>query len=324
MDVVANLIGILIILVMLVGSQAQSVWEELRARRNEDDPETTQLKESLGSAGESVAKLKSENRELENQIQKQAHAAETMKRERDRLEAMIEIRKSQLVEKQKSLDEATQKKQLLVSTASDLESELTAIEGKIKSLTSVQPKTRIIDHLPTPIAQTVFGEEIHFRLSGGKLVYVPLNELVELMRSEWRVKAKKLVQTSSTIETVGPVSDFRLQYKLVLREEVQRTEEGVVKLTMPGLERFVLIPTREDLGEPVAVALQPESQFSGRIRSLNPRDYTISVWVYPDSFGEFNQVKKHLHRLGFLCAGWPLPEDQPISGSPNGFRTAAQ
>ncbi|MDB4671895.1 hypothetical protein OAF34_07135, partial [Pirellulaceae bacterium] len=75
---------------------------------------------------------------------------------------------------------------------------------------------------------------------------------------------------------------------------------------------------------PFEKAMLPGSKFTTLLGDLDPAQVTVSIWVYPDSFGYFNRIKKNLSDRGFLCAGWPLPEGQPISGSPEGFRTAAQ
>ena len=91
-----------------------------------------------------------------------------------------------------------------------------------------------------------------------------------------------------------------------------------------NIENFDKAALEENLGEDFETAMRDDSLFSQAIRRLDPNDVTISIWVYPDSFGQFSKLKRYLYEKGFLCAGWPLPEDQPISGSPNGFRTAAQ
>lgn len=324
LDVVANLIGILIILVMLIGSQAQTVWQKMRAERQTSDAEIEQLEQGIQKAKDSVTNLKVENRELESSINRHSQVTQRLRKERDQIQLAVYAVKEAITEKGKKLNAQQRENQQLVANINYLQQELASIEGKTESLKPAAPKLGVIDHLPTPIAKTVFGEEVHFRLSGDRIVHVPLNELVLLMRSEWKVKAKKLMQTPSTIETVGPVDQFRMQYKLILREQVQRTEHGVIRSMVPGLERFILLPTQENLGETFDQALTPNSQFLQRLASLDPSETTISVWVYPDSFGRFNQLKKLLYDKGFLCAGWPLPENQPISGSPNGFRTAAQ
>ena len=57
---------------------------------------------------------------------------------------------------------------------------------------------------------------------------------------------------------------------------------------------------------------------------MEPSRTTITIWVYPNSFEQFRQLKAELFKLGYLTAGRPLPEDFPIGGSPDGTRSAAE
>ena len=68
----------------------------------------------------------------------------------------------------------------------------------------------------------------------------------------------------------------------------------------------------------------PGSQFRQLVETMRPGATVITVWTYPDSFGDFRELKKWLFDRGFATAARPLPEDQPISGSPTGSRSAAQ
>lgn len=324
LDVVANLVGILIILVVLIGSQAKSVWEKLRTDEEIPNAEIVALESEIEKRDIETTRLKSENVQIESMIKAQKDAAKNLTRDREQLQLAIAAVKQSIDARNQELSKSEQAKFSLISQGERLKAELDSLASQNRSLEFNAAPPGVIDHLPTPIAKTVFGEEIHYRLKGGKLVLVPLDSLVELMRSEWKVKAAKLTQAQSTIETVGPIDNFRLQYKLVLKEQTQRTEYGVVRSMVPGLERFILLPTQEQMGESLTDALKSNSQFMQSINGLDPSEVTISVWVYPDSFGYFNELKRVLYDKGFLCAGWPLPEGQPISGSPNGFRTAAQ
>jgi hypothetical protein len=60
------------------------------------------------------------------------------------------------------------------------------------------------------------------------------------------------------------------------------------------------------------------------LAAFDPRQATVTVWVYPDSFDQFRQIKEELYKLGFLTASRPLPDGQPITGAPQGTRSAAQ
>ena len=90
------------------------------------------------------------------------------------------------------------------------------------------------------------------------------------------------------------------------------------------LQQFILIPMSQQMGEPVSEATQAGSQFGQLIESRDPSRTVITIWTYPDSFGQFRDVKRWLFERGFACAARPLPHGQPISGSPRGSRSAAQ
>ena len=183
---------------------------------------------------------------------------------------------------------------------------------------------QVVKHRPTPLAKTVFGREIHFRLKGSRIVFVPLDELLAQFQVEAKTKAWKLRQAPSITETVGPIRDFRLKYTLKKETHAMGSPSGTVVQERVELESVVLVPVRDDLGESTEVALQPQSQFRSILNSFNPNEATVTIWVYPDSFEDYRQIKEELFQLGFLTASRPLPEGQPISGSPEGTRSAVQ
>ncbi len=57
------------------------------------------------------------------------------------------------------------------------------------------------------------------------------------------------------------------------------------------------------------------------LAGFDPNQATVTVWVYPDSFEQFRVLKEELYKLGYLTASRPMPEGQPISGSPQGTRS---
>ena len=89
-------------------------------------------------------------------------------------------------------------------------------------------------------------------------------------------------------------------------------------------ERVTVVPAQDDLGDPIETILLPKSSFRARLELTDPDRTTITVWVFPDSFRQFRKVKEELFKLGFLCAGRPLPEGTPIGFSPQGTRSVAQ
>jgi len=205
-----------------------------------------------------------------------------------------------------------------------LERELDELDRETNALTANEPNSEVIKHFPNPIAKTVFAEEVHFRLDKGKLSYVPMDELISRMKSQWKVKAEKLRQANRTIETVGPIRNFRMQYELAAEDVTENTSVGPVLRKTVSFQQFVLLPASLMMGEPVTDALRSGSEFLDILSRHEPRKTTVSIWVYPDSYAEHNQLKDWIHENGFQMASWPLDHGRKISGGPNGFKTSAQ
>ena len=81
-----------------------------------------------------------------------------------------------------------------------------------------------------------------------------------------------------------------------------------------GLRRWALLPVSNDLGEPWRLALEQGSDFRQKLAKILPGRTTITIWVYPDGFDAFRQIRKELYGLGYAIAARPLPPGVPISG----------
>lgn len=323
LDIVANLVGILIILVMVVGAQAKVAFEDPEIRQQSEE-QIDALQLQVKSVGTEAAGLEHDNKRLEHKIEEEKATLSLYEAERGMLQLKARELELELEERRKRLNQEQQRSFQEQAELAEAQNRLDAITREQNTILAKETPKGVIEHLPTPIAKTVFGEEVHFRLSEGRLAYLPMDELVEAMRGEWKVKAEKLLSAPETIETVGPIGDFRLQYKLMMVNKTLRTERGLIQRQVPEFVGFILRPVRPNIGTTLDHELQPGSSFSRMIDGLDPKNTTISVWVYPDSYSDFIRLKRWLFDRGFLTASWPLPEGQPISGGPNGYRSTAQ
>ena len=340
LDIVANLVGVLIILVVVVGAQATSSFIATRPEAAPAVPQVdqaeadrafeaqqAQLKSELSVLESTATKFRFDRLRLAKQADDEKQLSQELATRRHAMLMQLEVmrakhkqRKQEIVEK---LD-LKQRKQFEVQTQKiQLVSKLEAIEKETNAVaaTRIESKVETIDHFPNPIAKTVFSNEIHFRLDRGRISWVPLDELVEQMKGELKLKAEKLKQATETRETIGPIDGFRLKYELGL---VPESETGQRNSRIVRFERFTVHPTNLNGGELLEDALKQNSQFQNRLQRFEPRRTTVSVWVYPNSFEEHAKLKDWLHERGFQMASWPLSNGRPISGGPNGFRTSAQ
>jgi len=331
LDIVANLVGILIILVVIVGAQAKVAWQ-FETAEPETTEDLTQLDEQLSAIGSHIHKLELDNLNLQSQIAEQLLVAQELGQQRHRLLIEIELAEQQLnqakASRQEQLDQQQREQLARRDKQQQLMNELLAIQKSTEALEHLNaPQSEVIEHFPNPIAKTVFSEEVHFQLRRGKIVYVPMDELLSRMKSEWKDQAEKLRNQPSVTGTVGPLQNFRLQYELIAHTIPQPGQPGGGRI-MIQFNGFQLFPASENLGVSIAEALQENqgagSEFIYHLRRYPPGKTTVSLWVYPDSFSEYNQVKKWLYDNGYQVACWPLSHDKWIAGGPGGFRTSAQ
>jgi hypothetical protein len=319
LDIVANLVGILIILVILIGARAKGAWVEAAIHQAaESESGGAPLPPTSRAVEANIHELDAQAASLEQMI-------EIRRLERERVHTLLTAAERQIEEDRQRLGDEEQRKYdaqraLLASRA-----ELDEIDRARRSLeNAAAQKVEVIEHTPTPLAQTVFTREVHFRLQGGRLVYVPWNELLARFQADAPQQVWKLQDADEIVETIGPIAGFQAKYSLRRGQYVVETRGGPVVQTGVEFQGIVVESLSDDLGEPLDRALQPQSQFRSNLGGLNPDDVTITVWVYPDSFHQFRTLKAELTKLGFAAAARPLPEGFPIGGAPSGTRSAAQ
>lgn len=318
LDIVANLVGILLILIMVIGAQARDAMVEQVA------PDPVATEERLEQPRRQLAAAQGSVKDLVAKIYQQESEIVFREKERAAVLHKVALVRQELLEMQSQLDGQKQQAFQRQSQRMALQREYESLTQQLTTVRSSEPEVEVLRHIPTPLAKTVFGKEVHFRLSDGWLTYVPIEELVERFRQEARLKVWKLKDAPRTTESVGPIRGFKMRYTLQRIEQRVPTQAGMAVEQRVELESFTVIPTSDDLGEPLERALQPGSEFLALLNMHVPSETTVTIWIYPDSFVQFRQLREVLLAKGFLTAGRPLPEGQPITGSPDGTRSAAQ
>lgn len=312
LDVVANLVGVLIILVMVVGTQAKQVMVQAIA----SVPRTDVDNAALTDAQNQVRATEGQLLEVEAKIRAEEFAIAQRHEERARLLMIGELAKRELDAAKAKLSEEERSELDANSKRRTLELELDRLQNTMAGIDSEPAKSEIIQHYPTPMAKLVEVKEAHFRLSAGRIVRIPWDELIATLNQEAKEHIWKLRNANSFTESLGPIQNFRLEY--TLHKVEQRGAVGV------QLKLALFKPVDESIGEPVSKALQASSDFQFALKELDPRLNAVTIWTYPDSFKEFREVREFLHKRGYVTAGRPLPEGQPVGASPEGTRSSAQ
>ena len=318
LDVVANLVGIMIILVVVVGAQAATVWKKPGEPAEEIVDKIAELNQQANQKLAASKNLRTENGELHRKIAEEQSISNQLSEFRQVLLMNIETARRDVEARKSRLDEVHRVSVIAAAEIESLKQKIEQVRFQTQAIENqAKPIVETIEHYPTPIARTVFSDEIHFRILAGRIVHVPLEELITVMKKEWELKAEKLQGAENTLETVGPIGDFRLQYAL---ETATRNVQNRQQLTAQ-LKQFVLQPTAEKIGENVDTALGNGSQFRNRIDRMIPEKTTVSLWVYPDAYDDLATIRRWLIDAGFQTASWPLEYGKLISGGPQGFRT---
>lgn len=320
LDIVANMVGILIIFIVVLGTQSRDAAEESVQKATEESAEARQFQmaaEQMLAARQAVERQRGELAAYDN---------ETLSRRRERaiLMDLIAIAREKWEEKKSGLSTDQQAAAQWAAEIATRERQLQQLVGQRSQLEASDDPVVSIEHLPSPMAKTVFGEEIHFRLKGGLLSVVPIDPLVEMIREEFRRGANGTRPGAATA-TVGPVRGYVAKYDMDKSRAVVNRNGTVSTGIRMELTQMTIEPTSEPFGDPLASCIGSDrSLIDIELAGRDPRTTTVTVWVYPDSFGEFRQLKEYLYERGIAAAARPLPMGRPISGGPQGSRSAAQ
>jgi hypothetical protein len=326
LDVIANMVGILILLVMVVGLRASKMPVLALANDQQPGPVSAPSSEEPASKlPEQVAKLQAEIGQLVVRVATNEQEEQLREAERVQLAAHAQKVRAELDRRKATLDDARRAELEIVQNLNEARSRLDELAEAQMAITSLPERVEEIECLPTPLAQAARDEELHLRLKRGMVSVIPLDELVAGLEEHAKTHSWKLAGQSSLEETVGPVGGYRLRYRLVQRRLVVQSATGPLNQgNVVQFEGWELLPLADDLGQPVEQALLPGSELQMALANRRPETTTITIWTYPDSFSEFRSLKKALFERGFATAARPLPEGVRIGGSPRGSKSMAE
>lgn len=320
LDVVTNIVGILIILVVVAGLRAQKA------------PVDTSLLKAAAASPARVAleRERASEKSVEADVYRVAQQIVAVEREaaaragqRDQLATLANLLERKIHQQREQLDSKARADFDRQRQLSDARQRLAELQAARAQVDGAEPESVVIENHPTPLGKTVDQEEAHFQLRGGRIAYIPLERLLERFKSDVRSKMYKLLELPEISDTVGPEGGFRLRYTMERREVSLESQIKTGRGTYAQLKQWTLIPVSGELGESIDAALGEGSAFRQTLASLDAKT-TVTLWVYPDSFAEFRRLRKDLYDRKIACAARPLPDGAPIGGSPDGSKSASE
>ena len=260
--------------------------------------------------------------------------AEAARGDRDRAEARASMAERSLKAAQAHASAALMAYRGLASTVRDarprigaalargeaLKADRDRLQGELMALNeATRPRRKpLIDK--SPVARQAEGDEYHFEIRGDRVAYIDLERLLDRVKSDARMQIRMGSGDRPIGGSAGPVGWFSIKY------EVGRLDDGSnPRIGNFGLQGWEIVPEQEVRGETFDQAMgASSSEFSRAIHRLNPERDVVTLWVYPDGFALYRQLRDTLHANGFLVAARPLPAEMPIRGSPSGSSSSAQ
>jgi hypothetical protein len=186
------------------------------------------------------------------------------------------------------------------------------------------PHQERLEHRLSPVARTTSEQELHFRMSSGRIAWVPLEPLLDRLKSQVTSRADVVRRFGKYEGMCGPVGGFVMKYSV---ERVAPSPldalNGIQRGFRIEVSRWTVTPSETFDAEPVEVALRSGSRFRQILEATDP-DATITIWLYAEDFARFHELRELAHKLDLRVAARPLPAGTEISGSPGGSRSSAQ
>ena len=174
------------------------------------------------------------------------------------------------------------------------------------------------------VAKPTDGAEYHFEVRRDHVSFIDLDRLVDMVKTDARIRLRSGGIRGRISATVGPVGSFSLHYEMgrILPDAVaQFMDPSDAQYNLLGWE---VIPGANNRGEPYENTRSNSSNYARAIHRLIPGRDTITMWIYPDGFALYRKLRDDLHTQGFLVAARPLPDGTAIRGSPVGSLSAGQ
>lgn len=324
LDIVANIVGILVLLVVLVGIRASR--EILVAAEQTQAAEIEPIDEIEKRTARLVATASRDHREaIELREKIAATALETERRNEEREFATMYVTKLR-----DELDDAAEA--LTADDRRSLESHNKIAQAQLTlerltreqiALSSVEPEPDVetVTVAPTPIVNGKVDETISFRLKSGQMIYMPIDELQsELVRNIGPPAIKDPSKAVVTSKSAGPIEGFSADAQFIW---AVRARDGRMGLT-GSIGRVIIRESTSVRSETIETAIAPGGYVASRLELLDPREYVVRLFVYEDSFEKLPKVQESLRKQGFRVALSLKSNGDPIAFSPNGYSAVTQ
>jgi hypothetical protein len=336
LDVVANVVGIIIRLILVVWVGARSYTKLVDQRLADAEPSLPALE--VKESDEPVYRvMQEEHRQIKKLEADLLQELRLVQRERDIRRELEPGEKENALQVEAAKQARARARNAEAKEAAELQqASLTTeqIQARCKKLSDqirqlqLQPVAHKVLHYRTPVSKVVQGDEYHFELKEGRVAFVDVfgllaefsthrDDIERQLQSSWQVTGK-----------LGPIGAFQMLFVVErergLIDSLGGDRPGTDHGFRYGLASWQIQPAALDRGESVAEALSPGSAFREIADRLDAEQAAVTFWVYPDSFAAFRQLRDYLYKREITVAARPLPDGLPIASSRKGTASRGQ
>jgi hypothetical protein len=336
LDIVANVVGIIIRLILVVWVGARSYSSVMTGIEHPPAPQvvaalpepTDPLSQELAAHRRELAlaheRLLAQMRQLQEIDQEQKQTQEEW--------SALVSRGEKLSQEQSALDQAAHEQDQIIQTATLSSAELRERSRKLaEELHELEqtPLPKKTLHYHTPVSKPVHSEELLFECNENRVAFIDVGALLGMARQNI-IDKEKLLRNQWDVHDITPtVGAFRLRYTFERERDIL---DGLGSKMAPdpnvnfrySLSAWQVESITFERGETLRQALTPGSEFRQVVDGIEPRETTVTLWVYPDSFDLFRQLRDFLYERDIIVAGRPLPRGVPIASSRRGSVSRGQ
>lgn len=324
LDITANIVGILVLLVVVVG---------VRAGREVFMPEPVETVDASESLAAILEELKAttaragldrqEAIELRENILATVLEAERRAKERAEATLYVTTLRAELDEARDDLTEDDRRSLDAHNALAQAQLKLDQLARQQIGLSAYEPEPDVetVTVAPTPIVDGQADLTVSFRLQGDRLVYVPVNEIEIDLKN--KIKAPAISDPSkpvTTTERLGPIDGFAGEAKIDWAVRVSGNRVGV----LPRLNKLILREVTPLRGEDPDQAFGPGGYVTSRLELLDPADFVVRLIVYADSFDTAPDVGQRFRDRGFRVAQSLKSNGSSIGFSSDGYQAVTQ
>lgn len=337
LDIVANVVGIIIRLILIVWVGARSYTSLQTAVKPMAQSERSQpiVAEPRDPLQEELARHSRELAQAQERLLAELRRLQAVQQEETQTQGQLAVltgRRQKLKEDRAALEQMGQARanaaQSAALSSTELRQRTQRLAQEIRALEQLPPLKKTV-HYRTPVSRPVDSEELLFECRNQRVTFIDIAGLLQEVRNDIEEKGKLLQTQWQVTGVAGPIGAFRLRYTLERERGLLDAVSGQVVPQSSGGYRYGLSewqvePILPTSGETAAAALAEGSEFRQIADRLDPQLTAVTFWVYPDSFDLYRRLRDLLYEHDVVVAGRPLPEGIPIASSRRGSVSRGQ